>query len=103
MLQYFLNLSCFFQFFIIVGFLFTLKQILDFLFFLKRIYKPKVNVLNRYGSGSYAFITGGSDGIGKAFAFDLGSQGFNLILVARNKEKLEGVKNEILLKSTQYL
>lgn len=44
----------------------------------------------------FALITGGSDGIGKASA--LAKQGFNLIIVARNLEKLELVKNEILQK-----
>ncbi len=40
-------------------------------------------------------VTGASDGIGKEFAFSLAAKGFNLVLIARNAEKLESVKKEI--------
>ena len=42
-----------------------------------------------------ALITGASSGIGRDMAKYLGKQGFDLILVARNKERLEEVKSEI--------
>lgn len=42
-----------------------------------------------------ALITGASSGIGRDMAKYLGKQGFDLILVARDKEKLEEVKKEI--------
>lgn len=42
-----------------------------------------------------ALITGASSGIGRDMAKYLGKKGFDLILVARNKEKLEEVKTEI--------
>ncbi|KAK9675477.1 hypothetical protein RND81_11G009500 [Saponaria officinalis] len=45
--------------------------------------------------GSWALITGSSDGIGRAFAFQLASHSFNLILVSRNPEKLDLVSSEI--------
>lgn len=44
------------------------------------------------GSAPWAFITGASDGIGKAFAGELASHGFNVVLHGRNPEKLAGVK-----------
>lgn len=40
-------------------------------------------------------ITGASSGIGRNMAKYLGEKGFDLILVARNREKLEEVKKEI--------
>lgn len=40
-------------------------------------------------------ITGASSGIGRDMAKYLGKKGFDLILVARNKERLEEVKSEI--------
>lgn len=47
------------------------------------------------GSPPWAFITGASDGIGKAFAFDLASRGFNVVLHGRNRKKLEDVEAEL--------
>lgn len=57
-----------------------------------------VDYLAKYGKGSYALITGASDGFGKSLAHYLSQLGFNIILVARNKDKLEGVKKEIKAK-----
>ncbi|KAL4587001.1 hypothetical protein LXL04_011649 [Taraxacum kok-saghyz] len=54
--------------------------------------RPSKN-LKKYGS--WALVTGSTDGIGKAFAFELAKKGINLILVGRNPSKLEGVSSEI--------
>ncbi|KAL8249947.1 hypothetical protein R6Q59_006815 [Mikania micrantha] len=55
-------------------------------------FRPAKN-LKKYGS--WALVTGSTDGIGKAFAFELAKNGLNLILVGRNPSKLEGVSSEI--------
>jgi len=39
--------------------------------------------------GPYALVAGGSDGLGVAFAGALAHRGLNLVLIARNKERLE--------------
>lgn len=45
--------------------------------------------------GSWAVITGCTDGIGRALAFQLASKGLNLVLVGRNPQKLEATSDEI--------
>lgn len=52
--------------------------------------------LRRYGpKGSWAVITGASDGIGKEFALQLAQKGFNTVLVSRTASKLDALATEI--------
>ncbi|KDR75273.1 hypothetical protein GALMADRAFT_249268 [Galerina marginata CBS 339.88] len=53
--------------------------------------------LKRYGAkkGAWAVVTGATDGIGKEFAFQLAKAGFNILVVARNKELLAQTASEI--------
>lgn len=55
--------------------------------------RPPKNLKKDYGS--WALITGSTDGIGKAFAFQLAQKGHNLLLVSRNLERLTAVSGEI--------
>lgn len=45
--------------------------------------------------GPWAMVTGASDGIGRAMAIEIANMGLNLIIVARNHERLEALGNEI--------
>ena len=45
--------------------------------------------------GPWAVITGGSDGIGEAFARQLAAEGINLVLVSRSAEKLEALASPL--------
>ncbi|KAH8391144.1 hypothetical protein KR215_007810 [Drosophila sulfurigaster] len=45
--------------------------------------------------GSWAAVTGSSDGIGKEYAKELARHGINVVLIARNEAKLKAVANEI--------
>ncbi|XP_060518967.1 hydroxysteroid dehydrogenase-like protein 1 [Cylas formicarius] len=45
--------------------------------------------------GSWALITGSTDGIGKAYALELAKRGMNIVLVSRNINKLRDAQREI--------
>ncbi|NXK97573.1 HSDL1 protein, partial [Formicarius rufipectus] len=53
----------------------------------------EVDLIKRYGK--WAVVTGSTDGIGKAYAEELAKRGVNIILVSRNREKLEAVSRSI--------
>ncbi|CAI0627198.1 unnamed protein product [Linum tenue] len=52
--------------------------------------------LKKYGS--WAVVTGATDGIGKGFAFQLARKGINLVIVGRNPDKLKEVSDSITAK-----
>lgn len=49
------------------------------------------NAYKKAGADTWAVVTGASDGIGLGFVKSLAQRGFNVVLIGRNKEKLEGV------------
>ncbi|XP_041883361.1 inactive hydroxysteroid dehydrogenase-like protein 1 isoform X2 [Corvus kubaryi] len=53
----------------------------------------EIDLVKKYGK--WAVVTGSTDGIGKAYAEELAKHGVNIILVSRNKEKLEAVSRSI--------
>jgi len=86
-----LNYAC-----LIIGFIWLITRLITFVNFLySETIRPEKNLIATYGKGSYAFVTGASDGIGKAFCFSLAKRGFNIILAARNENKLKQVAQEI--------
>lgn len=46
-------------------------------------------------------MTGASDGIGLEFAKILATQGFNIVMVSRNKEKLEVASKEVIKENSK--
>ncbi|CAH8547977.1 unnamed protein product [Schistosoma turkestanicum] len=46
-------------------------------------------------AGEWAIVTGATDGIGKAYAEELASDGLKIMLISRNAQKLERVADEI--------
>jgi 17beta-estradiol 17-dehydrogenase / very-long-chain 3-oxoacyl-CoA reductase len=74
----------------LLGLLVTGKFIINSLFGIYRSnFRAQAKLDQLYGKGSYALITGGANGIGKAFAVDLAKKGFNLVLMDVNKEALD--------------
>lgn len=57
--------------------------------------RPRANLKTRYGTATWAVVTGASEGIGQAMALELAKAGFNIVLIARNTQKLELVAAEI--------
>lgn len=45
--------------------------------------------------GTWAVVTGSTDGIGRAYALELAKRGVNIVLVSRNQKKLDDVVVEI--------
>ena len=79
--------------FIIFYCLYIIFKIIIILY--KKFIRKPLNLTERYGEGSYALITGATDGIGKEFCIQLAKLKFNLILVSRNIEKLKNVSDEL--------
>ncbi|KAI3892561.1 hypothetical protein MKX03_021202 [Papaver bracteatum] len=76
-----------------LGLLFLLKHTASVLRWLFITFLRPAKNLKKYGS--WALITGPTDGIGKSFAFELARKGLNLILVGRNINKLQNVSRDI--------
>ncbi|KAK2898692.1 hypothetical protein Q8A67_010110 [Cirrhinus molitorella] len=51
--------------------------------------------------GKWAVVTGGSDGIGKAYAEELSKLGMSVIIISRNQEKLDRTARKIELTTGQ--
>ncbi|XP_066493701.1 inactive hydroxysteroid dehydrogenase-like protein 1 [Tiliqua scincoides] len=62
------------------------------LHFIPRLVR-KADLVKLYGK--WAVVTGCTSGVGKAYAKELASHGVNVILISRNKEKLDAVAREI--------
>jgi NADPH:quinone reductase-like Zn-dependent oxidoreductase len=56
----------------------------------RHVIRPRRNLQKLYG-GKWAIVTGGSDGIGEAYCYELAQEGFNIIIVSRTMDKMERV------------
>ena len=84
---------------IIIGIILQIITIIPALLFIWRFIIRKIinpNPIRKYKQKeSYALITGASEGVGKAYAKRLAKEGFNLILIARRKQLLQEIKEEL--------
>jgi len=80
-----------------IGIVWLLFKAYDLLKIVYQQFIQKPTDLKTFGAkqGSWALITGASDGIGRQFANEFGKAGFNLLLVSRTKSKLDEVAKEI--------
>jgi len=58
------------------------------------LYAVPQNILVLAGA-KWAVVTGSTDGIGKAYAFELAKKGFDIVLISRTADKLKQVAKEI--------
>jgi len=61
-----------------------------------RLFRPAKNIYKKFGP--WAVVTGATDGIGKAMAFELAKKGLSVVLISRTKEKLEECATEMKAK-----
>ena len=62
--------------------------------FFKYCFAYRLDLKKRYGGG-WALVTGASDGIGRAYCNELARSGLDIILMARNQEKLDAAAKEL--------
>ena len=87
--------SLIFKFFVFIGLFFFLKKIYNFVSWIyKSFLLPPVDFKKEYGDG-WAVITGGSDGIGFAFAEEFLKQNLKICIIARNEEKIKKVIEQL--------
>ncbi|XP_077982747.1 3-ketodihydrosphingosine reductase-like [Glandiceps talaboti] len=60
------------------------------------VFSPLITPRTLRIDGGHVIVTGGSSGIGKAFAVEAARRGANVTILARNQEKLAQSKEEIL-------
>jgi hypothetical protein len=77
----------------VLGLLVALRHAYVLGYFVYRlIVRPQLS-LTKYGS--WAVVTGSTDGIGKAYAKEFAKKGLNVFLISRSADKLKEVKSEI--------
>ncbi|EON97839.1 putative 3-ketoacyl- reductase protein [Phaeoacremonium minimum UCRPA7] len=82
-----------------IGALLITTRALSFVQLLANAFILRGADLRKYGeNGTWAVITGASDGLGKLFASELAAKSFNLVLVSRTQSKLEAVAQELQVK-----
>ncbi|KAK3294359.1 uncharacterized protein B0H64DRAFT_361781 [Chaetomium fimeti] len=82
-----------------LGALYIAQPVLSFVQLLLNCFILSGTNLRKYGKkGTWAVVTGASDGLGKEFASQLAAKGFNLVLVSRTQSKLDTLARELTLK-----
>ncbi|CAM9429468.1 unnamed protein product [Heterosigma akashiwo] len=85
--------EAFVLFFGILGAYSVLKLVLRVLGAVFDIFLAPGTNLKKYGQ--WAVVTGATDGIGKAYAFEMAKKGLNVYLISRTESKLQEVQKEI--------
>ncbi|TKX26580.1 hypothetical protein C1H76_1112 [Elsinoe australis] len=82
--------------FTFIGILYVSLKILSFWRMIASLLVVPGESLSKYGrKGSWAVVTGASEGIGKEYALQLAAKGFNILLISRTQSKLDDVASQI--------
>ncbi|PNS16274.1 hypothetical protein CAC42_6381 [Sphaceloma murrayae] len=85
--------------FTLIGILYVTLKIASFWRMIASLFILPGESLSKYGrKGSWAVITGASEGIGKEYALQLAAKGFNILLISRTQSKLDDVASQITTK-----
>ncbi|XP_062033508.1 inactive hydroxysteroid dehydrogenase-like protein 1 isoform X1 [Lepus europaeus] len=93
--------NCYMEALALVGAWYTARKsitvICDFYSLVRLHFIPRLgsraDLIKQYGS--WAVVSGATDGIGKAYAEELASRGLNIVLISRSDEKLRAVARDI--------
>lgn len=92
--QAFLRSDTFFTLTSVVGAVVVFTFLWDFISGLyNHFLRPGKNIVKSFGQ--WAVVTGATDGIGKAMAFELAKKGCNVLLISRTQSKLDDCKAEL--------
>ncbi|KAK5138129.1 hypothetical protein LTR08_004824 [Meristemomyces frigidus] len=84
------------QFFALIGLCWLSIKLLSFWRLVASLFILPGISLSTFGKkGSWAVVTGASDGIGKEYALQLAHKGFNILLVSRTQSKLDTLAAEM--------
>ncbi|KAF3767256.1 NAD(P)-binding protein [Cryphonectria parasitica EP155] len=87
-----------------VGAFVLASRVLSYIWLLLELFVLSGTNLRKYGpKGSWAVVTGASDGLGKEYAKQLASKGFNIVLVSRTQSKLDALASELSGVQTKVL
>ena len=78
---------------LVIGLFYIVRVVFSLLASLQTVFANRTT--KNYSRGSWALVTGSTDGVGQGFAIVLAKQGFNIIQVSRNPEKLELTGNDL--------
>ncbi|EFX02511.1 3-ketoacyl-reductase [Grosmannia clavigera kw1407] len=79
-----------------VGVVFLGSKLFSSLAFFFNLFILRGTDLRKYGGkGTWAVVTGASDGLGKEFATQLASKGFNIVLISRTQSKLDTLAEQL--------
>jgi len=58
-------------------------------------FRERINLRQRYGTGTWAVISGATNELGSEFAQELCKNGFNLVVIDENLDNLEALKTKV--------